>query len=109
MVLYRAKQTKDVYLLFPMHISSSVNEKDKKKRLDSALHYNFTKRDVNTADEMLRCYSTKAASRRCPLTTFFNRLPIVALGTFIITKNPGMTPGNKCGFLIKLGETSCAA
>ena len=37
------------------------------------------------------------------------RYTVVALGTFIIAKDLGVTPGNRHNFLIKLGETFSAA
>ena len=64
MALYRAKQKKDVCLLSSVHTSPSVNEKDKKKRPAALLYFNSTKGGVDTAGEMLRCYSSKAESRR---------------------------------------------
>ena len=87
MALHRAKQNKDEYLSSSMHISPSVMEEDKKKRPDAVLCCNSTKEGVDTADEMLRCCSAKAASRGWPLATFFNLLDIVALDIFIIAKD----------------------
>ena len=65
MILYhKAKMEKDVFLLSSMHTAPVVNENEAKKKPEAILYYNSTKRGVDTADEMLRCYSTKAASRR---------------------------------------------
>ena len=52
----------------------TVEDKDPKRRPEAILFYNETKRGVDTADEMLRGYSTKSASRRWPLAAFFNLL-----------------------------------
>ena len=67
---YKAKKKKDVLLLSPMHTASVVNEDEAKKNPEAILYYNSTKGGVDTADERLRCYSTKAASRRWPLAAF---------------------------------------
>ena len=49
-----------------MHSAPVVNENEAKKKPEEILYYNSTKGGVDTADEVLRCYSTKAASRRWP-------------------------------------------
>ena len=46
-----------------MHNVERVEDEDPKRRLEAILFYNETKGGVDTADEMLRDYSTEAASR----------------------------------------------
>ena len=53
-----------------MHNFERVEDEDPKGRPEAILFYNESKGGVDTTDEMLRDYSTKAASRRWPLTAF---------------------------------------
>ena len=64
---YKAKNTNNVFLLSSMHNVETVEDNDPKRRPEAILFDNETKGGVDTADEMLRGYSTKAAS-------FFNLL-----------------------------------
>ena len=59
---YKAKKNKVVYLLSSGHKTTTVDYGEQKKP-QVILDYNATKEGVDTADEMLRTYSTKAASR----------------------------------------------
>ena len=59
---YKSKKNKVVYLLSSSHKTTAVDYGEQKKS-QAILDYNATKRGVDTADEMLRTYSTKAASR----------------------------------------------
>ena len=61
MCSYKAKKTKNVYLLSPMHNVERLEDEDSKRCLEAILLYNETKEGVGRADEMLRDYSTKAA------------------------------------------------
>ena len=72
---YKAKQKKDVFLLSSLHTTPVVDDSDSKKP-EAILHYNATKGGVDTAYEMLRCYSTRAASWRWPLAAFFDLVDI---------------------------------
>ena len=87
MCLFKAKKTKNVHLLSSMH-----------------LFYNETKGGIETADVMLRGYSTKEASRRWPLAAFFNLLDIVCLDVFVICKVVGIENVSRRCFILHLGE-----
>ena len=63
---YKAKKNKVVFLLSSKHKTEEVHERNP----TAILHYNKNKGEVDTADEMLRSYLTKAASKRWLLTTF---------------------------------------
>ena len=65
--------------------------------------------NVITANEMLRTYSTKAASRRWSLAAFFNLVDITALDTNIISADISISTCSRRDFLIKLGESLCSA
>ena len=107
MCSYKAKKAKNVYLLSSMHNVGRVDDGDPKRRPEAILFYNETKGGVDTADEMLRGYSTKAASRRWPLAAFFNLLDIVCLDAYVICKDVGIENVSRRRFLLQLGEALC--
>ena len=109
MCLYKAKKAKNVYLLSSMHNVERVEEKDPKRRPETILFYNETKGGVDTADEMIRRYSAKAASMRWPLAAFFNLLDIVCLDAYVICKDVGIENVSRRCFLLQLGEGLCDA
>ena len=109
MCSYKAKKAKSVYLLSSMHNVERVKEKDPKRRPEATLFYNETKGGVDTADEILRGYSTKAASSRWPLAAFFNLLDIVCLDAYVICKDVGIENVSRRCFLLQLGEALCDA
>ena len=82
---------------------------DNKKKPQATLDYNATKEGVDAADEMLRTYLTKAASRRWPLAAFFNLVDITASHTYIICADISISTCLRRDFLIKLGESLCSA
>ena len=81
-----AKLGKDAILYSSTFVFTSPEESimlllvQPKEKPQAILDYNATKVGVDTADEILRAYSTKAASRRWPLAAFFNLVDITALG-----------------------------
>ena len=66
---HKAKKNKLVYLFSSSHKSTTIIQ-DKQKKSQAFLDYNATEEGVDTADEMLRAYSTKPASRSWPLAVF---------------------------------------
>ena len=104
---YKAKQKKTVFVLSSLHDCAKVDTSTEKKKPEVILYYNSEKGGVDTADQMLRCYSSKAASRRWPLAAFFNLLDIVCLNSFIISIESGIHEENRRKFLLKLGEKLC--
>ena len=94
MLSYKAKKNKVVFLLSFKH--KTVENHDWGKRKPKAiLDYNNNKGGVDTAHEMLRSSSTKASSRRWPLTAFFNQLDIVSLNTYIMYKDISLSGQNR--------------
>ena len=85
----------------------TVYEAQKKPK--AILKYSTSKGEVDTADEMLRAYSTKATSRRWLLAVFFNLLDIAALDAYVICKDLQITTKRKVNFIIKLAEKLCSA
>ena len=105
---YKAKKNKIVFLLSSIHTTVEVHEREKRKP-KAILDYNKNKDEVDTTDEMLRSYSTKASSRRLPLAAFFNMLDIVSLNTYVISKDITLSAQNRRQFLIKLGKELCTS
>ena len=104
LVSYKAKKNKTVFLLSSAHSSKQVSMSEKKKP-EIVLDYNNDKGAVDTADEMLKAYSTKAATRRWPLAVFFNLIDIVCLDAFIICREADIVKNSRRQFLISLGES----
>ena len=107
MLSYKAKKNSSV-LVSSEHKIVEVHEGEKRKP-KVILDYNNKKGGVDTADEMLRSYSTKASSRRWTLAAFFNLVNIVSLNTYIIHGNISLSGQNRRQFSIKLGEELCAS
>ena len=105
---YKAKQNKTVFLLSSAHDRAEVDCSTERKKPQVILSYNSEKGGVDTADQMLRCFSTKSASRRWPLSAFFNLVDIVCLNSYLISVDSGMTKGNRRDFLLGLGEKLCS-
>ena len=80
---YKARNNNVVYLLFSLYNVSEVAYEAQKKT-KAILDWNASKGGVDTVDEMLRSYFTKAASRRWPLAAFFNLINIKALNVYVI-------------------------
>ena len=104
---YKAKKNKAVFLLSSEHKRVEVDEGEKRNP-KAILDYNKNKGGVDTADEMLRSYSTKASSRRWPLAAFF-KMDIVSLNTYVICKDITLSAQIRGKFLIMLGEELCAS
>ena len=90
-----------------------IDEHGAKNKSEAILYYNTTKGSVYTADEMLRCYSTKVASRQRLLhlgicSSVFNLLDIICLNSLAIAKDICMTHGSRHDFLLHLVELPCA-
>ena len=73
------------------------------------MDYSNNKGEVDTTNEMLQSYSTKASSRIWPLAAFFNVLDIVSLNTDTIYKDISQSGQNQRQFLIKLREELCTS
>ena len=79
LVAYKVKRNKNVYLLTTQHRQPNISLNDSKRKPKVVLYYNREKSGVDTADQMLRGYSVKSATRRWPIAAFFNLVDMVAL------------------------------
>lgn len=84
LVSYCPKKGKVVPLLSTMHFQREVDNLHPEKKPLMILDYNATKGGVDTADQMLRLYTTKRMTRRWPMVVFYNMIDISALNSFII-------------------------
>ena len=111
MLSYKAKKNKIVFLLFSEYKTVEVYEGEKRKLKAILDYYNNNKGGVDTADDMLRSYSTKISSRRWILTALFNLLHIVSLNTYMynICKDIFLSGQSRRQFLIKLGKELCVS
>ena len=107
LVAYKAKKTKTVYLLSTVHKTAEVTQTDKKQRPAAILYYNKTKGGVDTADQMLKEYSTRAATRRWPMAAFQNLMDMCAMNAYIIAKESGLTCESRRRFLVSLAKSLC--
>ena len=104
---YKARNNKVVYLLSLLQIVLEVADEAQKKP-NAILKYNASTPAVDTADKMLRAYSTKAASRRWSFAAFFILLHIVALDAYVICKYLQITTTKRRDFFMKLDEKLCS-
>jgi hypothetical protein len=81
---YCPKKGKVVTLMSSLHSQGEVDATNPKKKPEMILEYNATKGGVDTADKMLRTYSTKRMTRRWPVAVFSNMLDISALDAYIV-------------------------
>jgi len=80
---YCPKKGRVVILMSSLHSQGEVDVTNPKKKPAMILEYNATKGGVDTADKMLRTYSTKCMTRRWPVAVFSNVLDISALDAYI--------------------------
>ena len=82
---YQCKKAKQVLLLSSMHPNVTVpTENNRKRKPDTVLFYNKNKVAVDVLDQMVRLYSTKAASRRWPIHIFYNILDMALINSWIV-------------------------
>lgn len=110
LVSYSPKRGKVVVLFSSMHNQPQIDASHPGKKPQIILDYNGTKGGVDTADQMLRMYTTKRMTRRWPMAIFYNMIDISALNAFIvwISLNPEwekQTRHKRRLFLLELGKS----
>ena len=100
---HQGKQKKSVCLLTTMHVNPKCDESGKRKPFP-ILFYNKNKCGVDAADSMLRLYSTRAASRRWPVTIWHNMLDVALLNSWIVFKESKDSEIPRKVFLLNLVE-----
>lgn len=106
LTIYKAKRNRVVLLLSTQHRCASISEAS---QLPVPVYdYNQSKYGVDTADQMLRLYSCKAATRRWPLSVFFNLLDIIVLNASVIARDLQFPRSrNRREFIITLIASLC--
>ena len=109
LVSYCPKKGKIVVLLSSMHSQAEINNNIPSKKPKIIMDYNSSKGGVDTADQMLRMYTTKRMTRRWPMAIFYNMADISALNGFIIwiALNPewqAQAKHRRRVFLLQLGR-----
>ena len=107
LLAYKSKKNKVVLLLSSMHKTGVIDNNHPKKLPEIIKHYNSSKCGVDTADQMLRHFTTKTATRRWPVEVFFNLVDICALNSYIISKESKLWTKSRRKFLLNLSETLC--
>ncbi len=74
------KNKKNVVILSTMHMNVFADD-SAKKNPNTVTYYNNTKYGIDVAYQILRKYSTRYGTRRCPVNVFYNVLDIAALNT----------------------------
>ena len=110
---YCPKKGKVVTLMSSLHYQGEVHAINPKRKPTMILEYNATKGGVDTADKMLRTYSTKRMTRRWTVTVFSNMVEISALDAYIvwILLNPQWNANRRHKrrlFLHQLGKVTAA-
>ena len=105
---YKVKSKKTVLILSTQHKTPNIDQSNPKKKPEMVVAYNSTKFGVDTCDQMLRYYSTKSATRRWPLSVFYNLMDILCLNAFVLAKEMRMKNANsRREFLLFLGKQLC--
>jgi hypothetical protein len=107
---YKAKKNKIVYFLSTLHHEHTIPNRltgNPKQKPEVTIFYNQTKGGVDKADQMLRQYSSKAASKRWPLSCFYNIIDISCLNAYVISREAGISKCSRRDFLISLAHQLC--
>jgi hypothetical protein len=105
-VSYQCKSTKNVILLSTMHKTGRVGENEEKKS-EIVEFYNKNKIGVDTVDQMLRLYSTKAANQHWPVVVFYDILDKAALNSHILFKEATGSSISRREFILQLSKGLC--
>lgn len=103
LTLYQCKRNKSVSILSSLHKSVNIT-KSAKKKPETIHFYNQTKYGVDVADQMMKKYTVKAASRRWPVQVFYNILDMTGLNAWNIYKNVTGKKISRLNFLMELVE-----
>ena len=86
-----------------MHDSPATHSTAKKKPL--VIHfYNQTKIGVDVFDQMVRLYTTHAATRRLPMAVWTNILDMAGLNSWILFRKTSGSRISRCDFILQLFE-----
>jgi hypothetical protein len=75
-----------------------------KRKPKTVLDYNKTKVGVDSVDQMSRQDSVSAATRRWPVSVFYNILNLAAINSWVLFKTINNSQISRRGFIIQLVE-----
>jgi hypothetical protein len=102
---YQGKKDKNVTLLSSFHEKADIPDLNNAKRKPKkVLDYNKTKVGVDSVDQMSRQYSVSAATRRWPVSVFYNILNLAAINSWVLFKTINNSQIYRRGFIIQLVE-----
>ena len=104
---FQPKPQKKVILFSTMHSNALLTTQNGKTKPEIIHFYNKTKVGVDCLDAMLRLYSCKAATRRWPLSCFWDLLDKAALNSWILFRKSTGNEIKRKPFIIALGESLC--
>ena len=84
LTVYKAKRSKNVYVLSSLHRSVSIDNQHSKMIPETVEFYNSTKYGVDIFDQMARYHSCKTGTRRWPMVVFFDIIDMAAINAWII-------------------------
>ena len=85
---YQCKKSKSVNMLTSVQPNVAIpSENNPKNKPKTVLSYNKTKIGVDVLDQMSRCYSVKAGSRRWAIHVFYNAIDMALKNSWIIYKH----------------------
>lgn len=105
-VSYQGKSDKKVIVMSTFHSTASVRS-DEKRKPEMIHFYNKNKTAVDTMDSMLRLYSSKAATARWPVATFYDLLDKAALNAHVIFKDATGSTIKRRDFIFELATSLC--
>ena len=106
LTVYQGKPKKNVCVLSFLHMSVELGESEEKTP-ETVEFYNKTKGGVDVADQMVRQYSFKAGTRRCPVAVFYNILDLAGINAFVLYKKRIVDKVSRRDFLFKLATELC--
>ena len=85
---YQCKKSKSVNVLSLLHPNVTIpSENNPKHKPKTVLFYNKNKVGIDVFDQMSRCYSVKAGSRRWSIHVFYNVIDMALINSWIIYKH----------------------
>ena len=107
LIVSKGKKKKVVPLLSTLHDDCKIIE-NAKKIPEAIAFYNTTKTGVDIMDAMTRKYTTKASTRRWPVTVFYNVLDISIINSWNLYKKCEASSITRQSFMLELGEQLCS-
>ena len=106
LTIYKAKKAKLLYLLSSTHKTVCIEETHKKLP-KTIKYYNLSKVGVDGLDQMAQYHTCKSATRRWPVTVFFNIIDCACINAFVIYRRVTGHRLSRREFLLQLIKEMC--